>query len=171
MTKEQLEHIIRAAAEITGRREFVIIGSQAILASYSDPGPELLASFEADIFALNDPSVAEEIDGAIGENSAFYLTFGIYAHGVGPETATLPPGWQDRLVRLATPGTRGAVGLCLEPHDIAVSKLVAGRDKDRAYVAALLAGGLVERAVLLERLSLIAEPERSFAIECLKRIG
>ena len=31
MNRSQLEHLIRAAADITGEREIVIIGSQAIL--------------------------------------------------------------------------------------------------------------------------------------------
>lgn len=37
------------------------------------------------------------IDGSIGELSAFHDTFGYYAQDVGPETATLPAGWVDRI--------------------------------------------------------------------------
>ncbi len=29
------------------------------------------------------------------------MTFGYYAHGVGPETAKAPAGWEQRLVRVA----------------------------------------------------------------------
>ncbi len=46
-------------------------------------------------------------------------------------TAVLPAGWRERLVTLRTPGTRPGQGLCLEPHDLVVSKLVAHREKDQ----------------------------------------
>jgi hypothetical protein len=168
MTKEQLEHIIRASAAITGDHEFVIIGSQSILGSYSDPGEELTYSHEADIFSFKDPNIALVIDGAIGEQSHFHRTFGVYAHGVGEETATLPPGWRDRLVPLRSPATGGAVGLCLEVHDLAVSKLAAGRDKDLDYVKSLLTRELVTAGTVKERLESLAEPDRS---RCLQRFN
>lgn len=38
----------------------------------------------------------------------------------------LPEGWR-RLVRFATPGSAPGAALCLEPHDLAASKLVAYR--------------------------------------------
>ena len=49
MTREQLEHLLRAAGAITGRKEWVVIGSQAILGSHSDAPDEVLVSQEADI--------------------------------------------------------------------------------------------------------------------------
>ncbi len=42
----------------------------------------------------------------------------------------------------------GAAGLCLEVHDLAMSKLAAGRDKDIAYVTALLRHGLAKASTL-----------------------
>jgi hypothetical protein len=50
MRRDELEHVIGAAANITGEDEFVVIGSQAILASYPDAPPELLISMEADVY-------------------------------------------------------------------------------------------------------------------------
>ena len=44
MQRPQLEHIIRAAAGITGTDQFVIIGSQAVLGQFPNPPAELLAS-------------------------------------------------------------------------------------------------------------------------------
>lgn len=170
MTKEQLEHIIRASAAITDTSEFIIIGSQAILGSYSEPGPELTASLEADLFSPHDPALADVIDGAIGENSRFYATFGYYAHGVSEETATLPSGWRDRLIPLRSPGTRGATGLCLEVHDIAASKLAAGREKDLEYVSALLRHQLVSGDTVAERVKSFSEPVRTLSLDRLKRL-
>jgi hypothetical protein len=34
MTRAALEHILRAAAAIANEREFIVIGSQAVLATY-----------------------------------------------------------------------------------------------------------------------------------------
>jgi hypothetical protein len=53
------------------------------------------------------------------------------AHGVAEETAVLPAGWRGRLVLISNENTRSSRGWCLEVHDLAISKLVAGREKPR----------------------------------------
>ncbi len=153
MKRPQLEHILRAAAAITGTDRFVIIGSQSILGQFPDPPAEFLVSIEADLFSLRTPHDADLIDGSIGEASPFHQTFGYYAHGVGEETATLPAGWKDRLIPFHTPSTGGATGLCLEVHDLAVSKLVAGREKDLQFIGDLLHYRLADPSALRERLA------------------
>lgn len=80
-------------------------------------------------------------------------TFGYYAHGVGPDTATLPDGWRERLVPVRNQNTGSGTGLCLETHDLAVSKLIAGREKDLAFIAALLRHGLTSGQVIQHRLA------------------
>jgi len=127
MTREQLEHIIRAACTVADDDAIVIIGSQAILGAYPNAPSELLVSNEADVYPEHHRERADLVDGSIGEGSPFHDTFGYYAQGVGEETATLPAGWKQRLVRICNERTRGHSGLCLEPHDLVVSKLVAGR--------------------------------------------
>src|SRR5260221_210646 len=134
MQRAQLEHIIRAAAGLTGADRFVIIGSQAILGQFPNPPDELLVSIEADVFSLRSPSDSDLIDGSIGEGSPFHQTFGYYAHGVAQETAVLPSGWKDRLIAIRNENTGGGTGLCLEIHDLAISKLVAGREKDLEFI-------------------------------------
>jgi hypothetical protein len=156
MTRTQLEHIIRAAAGNADTREIVVIGSQAILGSYPNPPAELLVSVEADVFPKDRPADSILIDGAIGERSIFHETFGYYAHGVDETTAVLPEGWRDRLVRVENENTKGAIGWCLEPHDLAVSKLVAGREKDIGFVSSLLRHRLVQMAVLEKRLATVS---------------
>jgi hypothetical protein len=153
MQRTQLEHILRAAGAITGADSFVVIGSQAILGQFPDAPADLLISIEADLFSLGRPQDSDLIDGSIGEASPFHQTFGYYAHGVGEETAVLPEGWKDRLVKLSSPATGGATGLCLEVHDLAVSKLVAGRSKDLLFVQGLLHHMLASVDTLRERLS------------------
>lgn len=149
MNRAQLEHVIRAAASISGDREIVVIGSQAILGSHPDAPPELCVSADVDVYPRHHPELAELVEGSIGELSPFHERFGYYAQGVGPGTATLPAAWESRLVRVET---ESGTGLCLEPHDLAVSKYVAGREKDREYLRAAVRHGLLDRATLLERL-------------------
>jgi hypothetical protein len=154
MQRPQLEHIIRAAAGITGGQELVIVGSQAVLGQFPEAPAELLVSIEADLFTLRDPADADLIDGTIGEGSPFHQTFGYYAHGVAVETAVLPAGWQNRLVPVHNANTGGGTGLCLEIHDLAVSKLVAGREKDFDFVKALFGYRLARSETVRERLAL-----------------
>ena len=153
MHRQQLEHIIRAIAGITGASEFVIVGSQAVLGQFPQAPDELLVSIEADVFSLRDPADNDLIDGSIGEGSPFHQTFGYYAHGVSQETAILPAGWRERLVPVRNQNTGGGTGLCLEIHDLAVSKLVAGREKDVDFLSGLLRHRLVQVPVIRERLS------------------
>lgn len=143
MNRKQLEHLLRAGGNLSGARELVVIGSQAILGACPDAPAELLVSMEADLFPLNEPEKADLIDGSIGELSPFHETFGYYAHGVGPETAVLPTHWKKRLVRVENENTGGMVGWCLCPADLAVSKLAAGREKDLDFVRGMLKYRLV----------------------------
>ncbi len=138
MNRTQLEHIIRAASRISGDTEIVVIGSQAIHAHDMVLPPVAYVSEEADVYPRHHPDRADDIDIAIGELSSFHETFGYYAHGVSPRTAVLPAGWEQRLVRLSNPNTDGATGLCLDPHDLVLSKYAAGREKDVDFIRGLL---------------------------------
>lgn len=153
MTRSELEHLIRAAGAIARDREIVIIGSQAILGEYPNAPPALLASMAADVFPLNHPERADKIEGAIGEGSRFHEQSGYYAQAVDESTATLPKGWRTRLVRVDNENTGGIAGLCLEIHDLAISKYVAGREKDLAFTVTLAREGMTERKTLLQRLA------------------
>lgn len=169
MQRHQLEHIIRAAAGITGAPEFVIVGSQSVLGQFPSAPPELLVSMEADIFSLNDPSLSDLIDGSIGEGSPFHHTFGYYAHGVAVETAVLPPGWEQRLIRVRNENTGTGTGLCLDVNDLAVSKLIAGREKDLSFVEAQLRHRLAKSETVHQRLLATPMDEERRAV-CLGRL-
>lgn len=151
MRRSELEHVIRAAGRIARDREIVVIGSQAVLGQFPDAPPALLASMEADVYPRNHPERADLIDGSIGEGSSFHERFGYYAQGAGEMTATLPKGWRKRLVSVKNPNTEGVEGLCLEVHDLAISKYAAGRAKDLAFTRALARYRLTDEATLLER--------------------
>ena len=154
MTRLQLEHLIRAASTIADDSDIVVIGSQAILGQYPDAPAEFLVSKEADVFPRNHPERAELIDGSIGEGSPFEKVYGYYAHGIGPETAVLPEGWQDRLIVISNPNTLSVRGWCLEVHDLAIAKLVAGREKDLDFVEGLQRHAMGRVEIFRERLAL-----------------
>lgn len=158
MKRAELEHILRAASGITGVCDIIVIGSQAVLGSFPDAPAELLVSMEADVFPRGHPELSIQIDGAIGERSLFHETFGYYAHGVDETTATLPPGWIERLVRIRNENTGNTTGWCLEIHDLAASKLIAGREKDLAFVRVLLQKKLANSKTLAERLETLQLP-------------
>lgn len=154
MNRPQLEHVIRAAAAITGHNTLIVIGSQAILGTVERPHPDLVVSMEADLISPGGADDATLIDGTIGEGSPFHSTFGYHAHGVDRGTATLPDDWESRLRVLESPATGGAKGLCLELHDLAISKLVAGRPKDLSFVSRLFLENLVADTELRRRLAI-----------------
>lgn len=64
MRRDELEHVLRAAANVSGCDEIVVVGSQAILGSAPDAPDALLWSQEADVFPRGAPDLAEAIDGA-----------------------------------------------------------------------------------------------------------
>ena len=76
MNRDELEHLIRASGAITNQYEFVIVGSQSILGPIPYPEPEFKMSAEADIYPRYAPDLADQIDGSIGEGSAFHLNYG-----------------------------------------------------------------------------------------------
>jgi hypothetical protein len=151
MKRSELEHLIRAAGSIANDPEIVIIGSQSILGQFPNAPASLLVSAEADVFPMNRPELSDLIDGSIGEGSPFHELYGYYAQGVDERTATLPQGWRKRLVKISNPNTVGITGLCLEVHDLAISKYVAGREKDREFTRELVKHGMVQRETLTAR--------------------
>ena len=151
MKKHQLDHILRAAGRITDEKQFIVIGSQSLHGKYPDLPDDIVRSAEADLIARGKASRTEWLN-AIGQDSPFHEQFGYYADPVEEGTAVLPAGWKGRLVNLPPGDTDGVRGLCLEPHDLAIAKYVARREKDLLFNRALAARGIVGRKRLLELL-------------------
>lgn len=151
MRREQLEHAVRTACQIIGQDEVIVVGSQAILGTYDERQLPAAAtmSIEVDVLPIADNNaatarLADLIEGIAGELSPFEELHGFSIDGVDLDTAILPNGWRDRLVRVQNANTAAPsgepqfAGLCLDKEDLCVSKLVAFREKDRNFVAALL---------------------------------
>lgn len=159
MTRGELEHAIRAACEVADETEVWVFGSQAILGQFPDAPAQLRQSAEADVAPKNFPERADRIDALLGELSTFHQTHGFYVHGLSIRAATLPNGWERRARRVQNDNTRGYAGLCVEAHDLAASKLMAFREKDRAFVRVLLAERLIQTNRLVRVINLLPVPE------------
>jgi hypothetical protein len=158
VTRSELEHAIRAACDVADDTEVWVFGSQSILGQFPNAPQALRQSVEVDIAPRNHPERVDQIDGALGELSQFHQTHGFYVHGVAIESATLPSDWQLRTVPVPGRGARESTGYCLEGHDLAASKLVAFREKDREFVRVLLAEQMINSSTLLERIASLPMP-------------
>jgi hypothetical protein len=137
-----------------------VFGSHAILGQYPDAPDTLRQSVEADIAPATAVDMVDAIDAALGELSQFHETFGFYVHGVSIEAAILPEAWRTRTIAVCNENTRNTTGLCVEAHDLAVSKLVAYRDKDKRFVRVLILENLIDPTTLLIRLRQLPNHEQ-----------
>ena len=153
MKKIDVEHVLRAAGDITGEKQFIIIGSQSIHAKHPDMFQAAMISQEVDLIAKKRPERTEMLN-VIGVDSPFHEMNGYYADPVDMSTAILPKGWQGRLVNLPTTGaSNDVVGLCLDPHDLLISKYYARREKDVVFNREVVSARVVKKEVLLARLN------------------
>jgi hypothetical protein len=140
----------------------VLVRSSALIVQIKRLPAEMMITPEADIFAPDAEDVeyvSDLIDGSIGRNSAFHQTFGYYGDGVSPDTAILPKGWQDRTIEYSTAETGEATAIVVEAHDVALAKLCAWREKDRAWLKAGVQTGVFSLETMASRLSEM--PERA----------
>jgi len=156
VTRDQLEHAIRAACAVAEDSEVWVFGSQAILGEFPDAPEALRASIEVDMQPKNRPDKADLVDGALGEMSQFHKTHGFYVHGLLINGEAFPQGWQHRAKPVVNEiSTRGKIGWCVEIHDLVASKLAAYREKDRDFVRALLIERMIAPETLIERINLL----------------
>lgn len=105
------------------------------------PGPEDQGKADA---------LADRLDWLLGEGSEFELEYGYYVQGVSKATPTYAPrDWQMRAVPVKVDGY---TALCMEIHDLALSKYGAGREKDLLFTRALAKTGRLNKEELLVRL-------------------
>ena len=170
MNKSLFEEVLRAVGRVTGRDEVVIIGSQSIHAITDAAPAEVIMSVECDLLLDDEDPATAEVDEALGPNSPFVTEHDVYVDTVSASFPFLPSGWDTRL-RTLDVGTLRA--RCLEIHDLALSKLAAGRLKDFELIVVLLDRGMLElettyarirdvgdlhmRAILLARLQIVLE--------------
>lgn len=159
MNIEQLRHLLRASAQIVGDDQFIVVGSQSILGKYPNAPSDLLWSSEADLIAKNKPQQTDKLN-SIGELSDFHQTHGFYADPVSEKTAILAKDWKGRLVNVVAHRANGekVTGLCLDPHDLFISKVAAGREKDMQFAHTMIEYRMVDRDRVLQLASTVPNP-------------
>jgi hypothetical protein len=166
MRRDQLEAAIRAACQIAGINEVIIVGSQAILGTYTADQLPFYATRSAEIDVIPIADDAGEIEGVAGELSPFAQLHGFAIDGVDLNTSALPDGWHDRLVKVQNENTAAPsgppqfIGWCLDKEDLCVAKLCALREKDQNFVDALTTANLVDPQVIATRLAALPERHR-----------
>jgi len=158
MKRADLAKLLREASRITRQRDFLVIGSAAILGSFDDvllPERATLSA-EADVVVRGDSigDLTDQLEES-GWGSPFHQTNGVYLDPVGTETAVLPPGWENRLVPFAAGG--GTTGYCLDAYDLCSAKLARYDAKDREFVLALVHAGLIDLRSLRGRFTSVRD--------------
>lgn len=154
MKRTLLDDLLRDVERITGDRELVMIGSQAVHAVVTDVPAEVVMSRECDLLFDESDPVVEAIDASLGPDSERAAEFLVHVDTVSSSFPFLAPGWEQRLVPFgpAAPCVR-----CLEIHDLVLSKLAAGRLKDYEMIAVLLRRSLADLGVVRERIGTVSD--------------
>ncbi len=149
-----LIHLARIVQAYARGQEVVVLGSSSLLGTFPNLGDEgnlLEPSLDADFLLFGcDEEFAAVLDESVGAESLFQKQTGYHADILRPAiTDLLPNGWRERLVPLSDcPGIS-----CLEPHDLAVAKLQAGRPKDLSLLRALFSANMLDKQIVRERLN------------------
>ena len=161
MRFRSLTHLLEELRARDATRKIVVLGSSSLLPFHpelGEPGGPLDLTYDAD-FLLEpvDKEIALLLGQALGANKEFHLKFGYHADILHPSIVeTLPPGWEGRLVAVE----RFDNVFALEPLDLAVVKIVVGREKDLALVRGLLELGKISADDLRKRRSSMPLGER-----------
>ncbi len=151
MKRPQLvELLLRVRAKQPAAR-LIVVGSQALYGTVREAPAVVELSIEADLLLVREAFQARaEIEEQFGMDSSFQAETGFYAHPVGLGTITVPRGWEERLIPFGREEGLANVW-ALEIHDLAATKLMAGREKDFEFLRALLEHGLCDFSTLLAR--------------------
>lgn len=147
MQLQALNHMANAASSLVPEVRIIVFGSASAFATFPEL-PEATTLYENtnDADFIIDPwsdELGMILSKCLGKNSAFFQMFGYYADIVRPAAFdNFPPDFRDRLVPL-----EGCPRVfALDPHDMAVAKLFAGRPKDIRLLVFLLKTNRLDEA-------------------------
>ncbi|MGE7154891.1 DUF6036 family nucleotidyltransferase [Methylorubrum rhodesianum] len=152
MRRDRLDHILRAAAGVTGHDTFVLVGSSVIVVRCRNIPGDMLMTREADVYVPDTSeteALSDMIDANIGQGSAFHRQYGYYADGVSPGTSVMPSDWMDRVQHYRGTGCPGVTAIVPDIEDVALAKVVAWREKDQNWILS----GVRSRLFSLERMA------------------
>jgi hypothetical protein len=148
LRRPDLDHILRAAASLSGHTRFVMVGAGAVITTAWHIPLTMMLTEEIDIYVEEaaDPEWDSDlIDANIGRYSQFHRTFGCHGDGVSSRTAIMPTDWRTRAREYATPDG-AATALCPSADDIAIAKLCAWREKNQAWLREAFRSGIAKAA-------------------------
>ena len=168
LTAEDVLMVIHKAAELTGRRRYVIIGTGSMAPIPTAPEYVRL-TIDIDIYpidgAINRDDIQRErnvIADEIGYGTDFVHEHNFYVQPVDSwATAHLPEGWLQRTTVLST--TDGVEAYCLSPVDLCLCKLGAGRPKDIIHIANIFDAGLITEDELRWEMSRVRAKQAALA--------
>lgn len=151
MRREDLRRLFAEARARSGETDYVVFGSLAALGYAGEVPARMAMSVDVDAYTKRDPARVFELAPALGQGSAFEAEHGYYLDPISPQVATLPAGWQERLVRIELEPALAA--WFLEPNDAAVSKYARMEPRDREWIRAGLQAGILSMPILDARFS------------------
>ena len=151
MTRDNLRLLFVQARKLSGEADFVVLGSLAAL-GYAGKLPSRMAmSVDVDAYGKSDPARIFDLAPELGQGSAFEAAHGYYLDPISPRLATLPEGWEARLVRIEL--DPGLAAWFLEPNDAAVSKYARMEPRDREWIRAGLEAAILSLPIIESRFS------------------
>ena len=100
MKRDDLRRLFAQARKLSGETDFVVLGSLAALGYAGEIPARMAMSIDVDAYGKSDPARVFTLAPLLGQGSAFESEHGFYLDPVSPRVATLPEGWQQRLVRI-----------------------------------------------------------------------
>jgi hypothetical protein len=85
LRRRDIDHILRAAASLSGHARFVMVGTGAVIATARHIPLAMMMTEEIDIYVEDtaDPEwISDLINATVGRYSQFHRTFGYYGDGV-----------------------------------------------------------------------------------------
>lgn len=152
MDLDRVFKLLAAAHALSHQRDYVIIGSNSVLAFTPETRipAEMTMSLDIDAFTKADPAKIFDLGTALGEQSEFRRREGYFLDPVSPALPTLPAGWESRLLLRE----RGEIrAWFLDPNDAALSKYARGEARDLRWIRAGIKSGLVSLPVIRQRLA------------------
>ncbi len=149
MKREDLRRLFAQARKLSGETDYVVLGSLAALGHSADVPPRMAISLDVDAFGKSDPPRIFELAAALGQGSDFEAEHGYYLDPISPGVATLPEGWESRLIRIEL--EPGLSAWFLEPNDAAVSKYARMEPQDREWIRAGLQARILSLSIIEAR--------------------
>jgi hypothetical protein len=149
VTRDDVRRLFACARELCGETDYVVFGSLAVLGYAGKVPARMAASLDVDAFSKTVPGRIFDLASALGQGSPFEAEHGYYLDPLSPSIATLPSGWEQRLLRIQLEPE--LVAWFLEPNDAAVSKYARMEPRDREWIRPGLRSGILSWGIIEAR--------------------